>query len=107
MCHCCLVKLKTHVDVGHTIDVDIFVNDTPFQAAVMERRIRISFGDRQLWFVTLEDLILLKLLANRPRDQGDIADVLFVQGQMDEVYLKRWANALEITDRLSAALSSH
>lgn len=101
-----LVKLKTYVDVGHTIDVDIFVNDTPFQASAMERRMRILFRERQLWFVTPEDLILLKLLANRPRDQGDIADVLFVQGQLDEEYLKRWASALEITDRLTAALTN-
>ncbi len=101
-----LVKLKTFMDGGHTIDVDIFVNDSPFQASVMERRLRIQFDNRQLWFVTPEDLILLKLLANRPRDHGDIADVLFVQGQMDEAYLRKWASALQITDRLTAALTS-
>ena len=56
--------------------------------------------------MTPEDLILLKLLANRPSDQGDIADVLFVQGQLDEDYLKKWAGALEITDRLTAALTN-
>ena len=100
-----LVKLKTFLEAGHTIDVDIFVNDTPFQASVMERRLRIPFDNRQLWFVTPEDLILLKLLANRPRDHGDIADVLFVQGQLDEEYLRRWARTLQVADRLKAALS--
>ena len=100
-----LVKLKTYSDAGHSIDVDIFVNDTPFQAMVMERRLRIPFENRQLWFVTPEDLVLLKLLANRPRDYGDIADVLFVQGQLDEGYMRQWANELKITDRLTIALN--
>ena len=101
-----LVKLKTFVDVGHTIDVDIFVNDTPFQASAMTRRIQVPFENRQLWFVTPEDLILMKLLANRPRDQSDVADVLFIQGQLDEIYMRHWASVLEITDRLNNALAT-
>ena len=74
---------------------------------LQERRWRILFGNRQLWFVTPEDLILLKLLANRPRDHGDIADVQFVQGQLDEDYMRQWADALKITDRLTTALNSN
>ncbi len=100
-----LVKLKTWVSSSHSIDVDIFINDTPFQAAIMDRRLSIPFEDRDLWFVTPEDLILLKLLAYRPRDQGDIADILFVQGQLDEAYLRQWAQSLDITDRLEKALT--
>ncbi len=100
-----LVKLKTWVEIGHAIDVDIFLNDTPFQASVMERRLKVPFSDKQLWFVTPEDLILLKLLANRPRDQGDISDVLFVQGQLDEAYMRAWAARLGVTDRLEFLLT--
>lgn len=48
---------------------------------------------------TVEDV-----LANRPRDQGDVADVLFVQGQLDESYMRHWAHQLDITDRLNTAL---
>jgi hypothetical protein len=50
------------------------------------------------------DLILLKLIAGRPRDYGDIEDIFFVQGQLDESYLRRWAAPLGITDRLEQAL---
>lgn len=67
--------------------------------------VSIPFEDRDLWFVTPEDLILLKLLSHRPRDQGDIADVLFVQGQLDETYLRQWAQSLDIADRLEKALT--
>ena len=101
-----LVKLKTYVEIGRTIDVDVFVNDTPFQASMMERRLPVAFDDQHLWFVTPEDLILMKLLANRPRDQGDVADVIFVQGQLDESYMRHWAHQLDITDRLNTALAT-
>jgi len=72
----------------------------------MVRRIRVPFESRQLWFVSPDDLILLKLIANRPRDQGDVADILFIQGQLDEQYMQNWAASLEITDRLKTALMS-
>ena len=51
------------------------------------------------------DLILLKLLALRPRDLLDVADILFTQGQLEEAYLRHWAVDLEIRDRLTEALS--
>jgi len=50
-------------------------------------------------------LILLKLIADRPRDWIDIADVLFVQGSIDETYLEHWANRLGVRDRLQRALA--
>ncbi len=102
-----LVKAKTYVSAPHMIDIDIFINDTPFQAVVMERRQRVPFEGRELWFVTAEDLILLKLLADRPRDHGDVADVIFVQGQLDEPYMQRWASHLGITQRLATALAAN
>ncbi len=102
-----LVKMATYIATGRTIDVDIFINSTPFQKSIMRRRIRVPFEERVLWFTTPEDLILLKLLADRPRDRGDVADVLFVQGQLDEVYLRHWADQLAVSDRLVEALASN
>lgn len=99
-----VVKMKFYADLGKTIDVDIFVNDTAFQAEVMQRRQAIEFEGHRLWFVSPEDLILLKLLANRPRDLGDVGDVLFVQADLDNRYLQHWANQLGIADRLEKAL---
>jgi hypothetical protein len=102
-----LVKMATYIAIGQAIDVDVFINDTPFQQSIMQRRMQVSFEDQPLWFTTPEDLILLKLLANRPRDLGDVSDVLFVQGQLDEGYMRHWASRLAITDRLENALSSN
>lgn len=101
-----LVKLKTYLAAGQSVDVDLFLNETDFQRSVMSRRMAVEFEGRSLWFVTPEDLLLFKLIANRPRDIGDVEDVLFIQGQLDEAYLRHWAAILDITERLNKALAS-
>jgi hypothetical protein len=45
-------------------------------------------------------LILFKLLAGRPRDLLDIKDILFMQGQLDEAYMRRWAMPLGVAGQL-------
>ena len=57
------------------------------------------------WLVSPEDLILLKLLASRPRDLADIGDVLFTQGELDTTYLRHWADELGVRASLEQALA--
>ncbi len=98
-----LVKVRIYLQ-GHGIDVDLFLAESKFHAELMRRKLRGVVEGVELWVVTPEDLILLKLSANRPRDWSDIGDVLFMQGQLDMDYLHYWANDLEIGDRLDKAL---
>lgn len=53
-----------------------------------------------------EDLILLKVAAARPRDLGDIEDVLLAQVDLDEVSMRRWAKELGVEEKLEEVLSS-
>ncbi len=92
---------------NHTggLDLDLFLAETPYQRQLLARRVRAEVDGSTVWLVSPEDLILLKLVANRPRDQGDVADIFFVQGQLDEPYLRHWAGELGVTDRLDRALA--
>ena len=58
-----------------------------------------------VWLVSPEDLVLLKLISHRPRDMSDIADVLFTQGQLDAAYLRHWAGELGVGDALERVLA--
>ncbi|MBX3423878.1 MAG: hypothetical protein KF752_20160 [Pirellulaceae bacterium] len=40
---------------------------------------------------------------NCPRDLGGVTDMLFVPGQLDTTYRRRWAERLGITQRLAQA----
>jgi hypothetical protein len=103
-----LVKLKTQISPDHSVDLDIFLCETEFQRSLVSRRIEAEIDDqRSIWIVSPEDLILLKLIANRPRDLIDVADILFVQGQLDESYMTHWAERLGIIERLRTALTSN
>ena len=49
--------------------------------------------------------MILKLLANRPRDVSEVLEVMFAQGQLDETYLRRCAEELGILALLEQTLA--
>lgn len=100
-----LLKLKRYYD-EKTLDVDLFLVESEFQKEVMNRRIQVDVEGRICWMVTPEDLILFKLIADRPRDHVDVADILFMQGQLDIAYLRGWAKVFEVETKLEHALTS-
>ena len=100
-----LIKVKTYINGSPGVAIDIFLSETDFQKSCLKRRFEITLDGRSLWVIAPEDLILLKLLAARPRDLLDVADILFTQGHLDETYLRQWAKSLDIADRLEKALT--
>ena len=102
--HMPLVKLRFSLrDRG--VDADIFLAETPFQQQVIQRRRLVETLDGTIWLASPEDVVLLKLLANRPRDVSDVLDVLFAQGQLDEEYLRHWAAELGILSLVERILT--
>ncbi len=99
-----LVKLKRYLG-EHSIDIDLFLAETPFQKRIMDRRVASLVEDKTVWLVSPEDLVLLKLVAGRPRDLSDVYDVLFMQHRLDVDYMKEWATRLGISRELVNCLS--
>ena len=89
------------------IDVDVFLAETAYQRELLGRRQRHPTDGFEAWFVSPEDLVLLKLLANRPKDRVDVGDILFIQGSLDKEYMRRWARELGVDAELEAALQLH
>jgi hypothetical protein len=100
-----LVKFRLYL-AGHGIDVDIFLAESAYQQELMRRRIQHAVGDTAAWFVSVEDLILLKLIANRARDRADIDDLLLARSELDEPYLRRWAGLLGVEAKLDEVLNA-
>lgn len=99
-----LVKIRLYLD-GKGIDADVFLAETAFQQEVIARRVTCDVEGQRVSLVTAEDLILFKLIASRPRDLIDVQDVLFIQRDLDEDYMRRWAAELNLTTKLGEALS--
>ncbi len=101
-----LVKFKWHTTEGKgSFDVDVFLAENAFHQQMLARRQRHAYGSWEAWFVSPEDLILLKVFADRMKDKVDVIDVLFTQGQLDLNYMRKWAKWLNISERLELALN--
>jgi predicted nucleotidyltransferase len=51
---------------------------------------RVPLGGAQVCFASLEDLIIHKVLAGRPRDLEDVRSVLLKNRVFDLEYVQRW-----------------
>jgi hypothetical protein len=99
-----IIKLKTYLDPTQSVDIDVFLAESEYQSSILSRKIRAEVDGKPIWLVSAEDLILLKLIASRPRDLLDIADILFIQGEMDEAYMRKWAVLLGVESQLEQVL---
>ena len=89
-----LVRLK-HPE-GHP-PIDIITAKTDYQNLVIERATPRQRG--VLPVATPEDLIVLKLIANRSIDHRDIYTILETQS-IDWEYVEHWARIWDVTDSL-------
>ena len=87
--------------------VDLILADAPFLDEVLRRASPVDVGGSTLLVATLEDLVLLKLDAHRPRDIDDVLAIKDAAAdQLDRAYLERWATELGVLDRLRLYLDS-
>jgi len=69
---------------------------TEFQREVIRRAVRTAEGLR---VATVEDLIVLKLIADRTKDQADLEGLIGL-GTLDWAYVEKWATTWGVLDRL-------
>lgn len=84
------------------VAVDLFLVTTPFQRSAFERRRPFDIAGRATPIVSIEDLLIFKLIANRRKDQADAIDLLAFGGLLEVEYVRRWARELGLGERLSA-----
>lgn len=86
---------------GESYGLDVILADSDLLAAVVARATPVSFEETVLPVATLEDLVLLKLDANRPIDIDDVLSIKDAFGAaLDYVYLRDAATRAGILDRL-------
>ena len=80
-----------------SVELDMMVAKTDFETTVIGRA--VNAPGLPLPVATVEDLLVLKLLASRNKDWKDLYD-LGKLPDVDWAYVARWCEAWEITDRL-------
>jgi predicted nucleotidyltransferase len=89
----------------HTIsgtDIDLSLGILPFEVEMVERSQVIDLGVIQLRLPTPEDLIIMKAVAHRPKDLGDIQAIGASHPDLDKARIRYWVEqfgeALDMPD---------
>lgn len=86
-------------DVEVSLSLDVQIGNTPYHEAVMERARPLALAGLELKVASLEDLIILKLIAFRPIDRADCLHLLRLYPELDKAYLQSWVERLDLESR--------
>ncbi len=78
---------------------DLQTAKTDYQLLVLKRAVRS--GPEGVLVATPEDLLIMKLIANRSKDRGDLLNLVERNG-LDWKYIDQWAEIWDVTERLRA-----
>lgn len=79
--------------------VDLLLADSEFLQSALAWKRRISFGSQVVCILTLEDLILMKMIAGRLQDQADLEKIAQAELPVDQVYIEEWKDKLGLDKR--------
>jgi len=72
------------------IRIDLIFSFSLYEQQALKRARRVPIGGVQVCFASLEDLMIHKVLAGRPRDLEDLRIVLLKNPAFDLEYVHRW-----------------
>jgi hypothetical protein len=84
------------VNADRSVVLEVQTAKTAFQHEIIRRALRDESGTR---VATVEDLIVLKLIAYRTKDQADITALMSLP-DVDWQYVEHWCRQWDIGDRL-------
>jgi predicted nucleotidyltransferase len=72
------------------IRVDFIFSFTPYETEAIKRAKKVTLMNQDVNFVSVEDLIIHKIFAGRPRDLEDVRIILLKNPDMNINYIKDW-----------------
>lgn len=77
------------------VRVDVFLPLLPVSRDLIARRVRVPFGERDVWIASAEDLAVFKLLYGRTKDFADLESLFAARrDKLDFNYLDEQVNAV-------------
>lgn len=83
------------IDPKSNIRVDFVFSLTEYERQAIDRGKIVSLGGTDVRFVSLEDLIVMKIIAGRPRDLEDVTGVIRRNPGFDRAHVERWLNLFD------------
>ncbi len=90
-----------HKEYAFKVDF-IIRKETEFQDSCFKRRRDVRWGDYDAWMISLEDLVIAKLLWAKDSlselQLRDVKNLLLTAGNLDTVYLDQWIGRLSLKE---------
>jgi len=83
-----MVLPTQHTETG--IRVDFIFSFTPYEIEAIARAHKVWMAGQKVAFAQVEDLIIHKIFAGRPRDLEDVRSVLIRNPEVDADYIRQW-----------------
>jgi len=77
------------------VRVDFIFSFSAFEKQAMDHARRVVVGKAAVRFASVEDLIIHKIVAGRPRDLEDVKGILLRRPAIDLVYLDHWLDEFD------------
>jgi len=84
-------------DQSSGIRVDFIFSFSPYERQAVERAKTVKISGQEIRFASLEDLIIHKVFAGRPRDLEDIRILILKNRDIDGKYIERWLKEFDKT----------
>lgn len=78
------------MDKESGIRIDFIFSFSPYERQAISRALDIELGGVAVKFAALEDVVILKIIAGRPRDIEDAKSILVKNPGYDRVYIREW-----------------
>jgi hypothetical protein len=72
------------------IRVDLIFSHTPYERQAIARAIDVPIEGTTVKFASIEDVVIHKIVAGRPRDIEDVKAILLKQSNYDRTYIGQW-----------------
>ena len=91
---------KTNVlpalDENSGIRIDFIFSFTPYERQAIAQAREVSLSGQQIRFAALEDLVIHKIFAGRPRDLEDVRILVLKNPAVDRAYVEKWLKQFDI-----------
>ena len=85
---------------GQEVVVDFLLADTDYLRTALDKRRTIALGTLQVPILSIEDLVILKMVAGRLQDRADLEKIRARQAELhiDWPYIAQWKKTLGLVD---------
>ena len=87
------------LDEKSGIRIDFIFSFSSYESQAIERAKNVRFGNSSVKVASLEDVVVHKLIAGRPRDIEDVKSVLLKNPEYDSRYITKWLKEFDKSEK--------